>query len=119
VPPERLPPAVGCVDTCAAAWYGSRSVAMSPQPFHLELYSRSGCHLCEELRALCDRLGGEFPLRLTELNVDADPALAARYGAEVPVLFIDGRKAVKFRTTEAAFRRMLQRRRLLRQLLGA
>ena len=119
MPPRRLPPAVGCVDTCAAAWYGSRSVAMSPQPFHLELYSRPGCHLCEELRALCDRLGGEFPLRLIELNVDADPALAARYGAEVPVLFIDGRKAVKFRTTGAAFRRMPQRRRLLWQLLGA
>ena len=92
---------------------------MSPQSFHLELYSRPGCHLCEELRALCDRLGGEFPLRLTEVNVDADPALAARYGAEVPVLFIDGRKAVKFRATEAALRRMLQRRLLLRRLSGA
>jgi hypothetical protein len=52
------------------------------------------------------------------VNVDADPALAARYGAEVPVLFIDGRKAVKFRTTEAALRRTFQRRLLLRCLLG-
>ena len=87
-------------------------------PLRLELYSRPGCHLCVDLRALCERLGGEFPLQLREVNVEADPALAAQYGAEVPVLFIDGRKAVKFRTTEAGLRRLLRRRLLLRRLLG-
>ena len=92
---------------------------MNPQPLHLELYSKPGCHLCEELRALCDRLEAEFCLQITEVNVDADPSLAARYGAEVPVLFIDGRKAVKFRSTEVALRRMLMRRLLLRKLLRA
>lgn len=92
---------------------------MNPQPLHLELYSRPGCHLCDDLRALCRRLEGEFPLRLTELNIDADPALAARYGEEIPVLFVDGRKAVKFRITEAELRRKLARRLLLRRLLGA
>ena len=91
---------------------------MTQMPLHLDLYSRPGCHLCEDLRTLCERLGGEFRLQLTEVNVDADPALAARYGAEVPVLFIDGRKAVKFRTTEPALRRLLRRRLLLRHLLG-
>ncbi len=92
---------------------------MNPQPLHLELYSRPGCHLCDELRALCRRLEGEFPLRLTEVNIDSDPALAARYGEEIPVLFVDGRKAVKFRITEAELRRKLARRLLLRRLLGA
>jgi len=92
---------------------------MDPQPLHLELYSRPGCHLCDDLRALCRRLAAEFPLRLTEVDIDADPALAARYGEQIPVLFIDGRKAVKFRTTEAGLRRMLKRRLLLRQVLGA
>lgn len=92
---------------------------MNPQPLHLELYSRPGCHLCDDLRALCRRLEGEFPLRLTEVNIDADPALAARYGEEIPVLFVDGRKAVKFRITEAELRRKLARRLLLRRLLGA
>lgn len=91
---------------------------MTQKPLRLDLYSRPGCHLCQDLRTLCERLGSEFRLHLTEINVDADPALAARYGAEIPVLFIDGRKAVKFRTTEAALRRTLQRRLLLRRLLG-
>jgi glutaredoxin len=91
---------------------------MDRQPLHLELYTRPGCHLCEDLRALCDRLGIEFPLRLTEVNIETDPALLARYDQEVPVLFIDGRKAVKYRTTEGALRRMLQRRLFLRRSLG-
>jgi thioredoxin-like negative regulator of GroEL len=91
---------------------------MTQKPLHLELYSRRGCHLCEDLRTPCERLTSQFRLQLTEVNVDADPALAARYGAEITVLFIDGRKAVKFRTTEGALRRRLQRRLLLRRLLG-
>ncbi|MBI4572285.1 MAG: glutaredoxin family protein [candidate division NC10 bacterium] len=91
---------------------------MDRPTLHLELYSRPGCHLCEDLRVLCQRLGGEFPVRLTEVNIEANPALEARYGEEIPVLFIDGRKAVKYRTTEAALRRRLQRRLFLRRLLG-
>jgi glutaredoxin len=91
---------------------------MTQKPLHLDLYSRPGCHLCQDLRTLCEQLGSEFHLQLKEVNVDADPVLSARYGPEVPVLFIDGRKAVKFRTTEAALRRTLQRRLLLRRLLG-
>jgi len=91
---------------------------MDRQTLRLELYSRPGCHLCEDLRVLCQRLAGEFPIRLTEVNIEANPALEARYGQEIPVLFIDGRKAVKYRTTEGALRRKLQRRLFLRQLLG-
>ncbi len=91
---------------------------MSRPTLHLELYSRPGCHLCEDLRVLCRQLGDEFPVRLTEVNIETDPALEARYGGEIPVLFIDGRKAIKYRTTEEALRRKLQRRLFLRQLLG-
>jgi len=47
---------------------------MTQKPLHLELYSRRGCHLCEDLRTLCERLRSEFRLQLTEVNVDADPA---------------------------------------------
>jgi hypothetical protein len=91
---------------------------MDERPLRLELYCRPGCHLCDDLRVLCERLSSEFPLQLTELNIDADPGLLARYDREVPVLFVDGRKAVKYRTTEASLRRLLQRRLLLNRLFG-
>jgi glutaredoxin len=91
---------------------------MDDRPLHLELYSRPGCHLCDDLRVLCERLSSEFPLQLTELNIDTDLGLLARYDQEVPVLFVDGRKAIKYRTTEASLRRLLQRRLLLNRLFG-
>lgn len=52
----------------------------------LVLYSRSGCRLCEDmLAALRSRLGADLPV--TIVDVDGDPALEARYGEHVPVLF--------------------------------
>jgi hypothetical protein len=74
--------------------------------------------LCDDLKILCERLAGEFPVQLREVNIEADPDLKARYDQEVPVLFIEGRKAVKYRTTEGALRRLLRRRLLLRRVLG-
>ena len=85
----------------------------------LVLYRRPGCHLCDDLRGLCERLADELPLRLTEVDIDGDATLLARYGEEIPVLFIDGRKAVKFRTTEAALRRKLQWQLLRKRLVGS
>lgn len=48
----------------------------------LRLYGRAACHLCEEMAGALRALGVVF----VEYDVDADPALAARYGRKVPVL---------------------------------
>jgi hypothetical protein len=51
----------------------------------LKLYVREGCHLCEQfLVDLSLDLGPQFN-QLAVVDVDADPALAARYGLRVPV----------------------------------
>jgi glutaredoxin-like protein DUF836 len=51
----------------------------------LVLYSRAGCHLCDEMHAaLRARLGEDFPVAI--VDVDADPDLQMRYGERVPVL---------------------------------
>ncbi len=80
---------------------------MESQPLHLELYTRSNCHLGNDLRAICLRLADEVALNLVEVDVERDPDLQARLGSEIPVLFIDGRKAVRFRTSERELRRIL------------
>jgi hypothetical protein len=71
------------------------------------------------LKRLCERLAGEFSIQVAEVNIDSDPELRVRFDQEIPVLFIDGRKAVKYRTTEDALRRLLRRRLLFRRVLGA
>ncbi len=73
------------------------------------LYTRAGCHLCEEVRAQLEPLLEEFGVSLRAVDVDSDPALAQRFGEQVPVVFLDGRKVAKYRVNVKEFRRLLER----------
>lgn len=74
----------------------------------LTLYTRAGCHLCEVAKAQLEPLIQEFKLAYTEVDVDTDPELAARFGQEVPVVFLAGRKVAKYRVDVKQLRRKLQ-----------
>jgi len=56
----------------------------------LTLYSRSYCHLCDEMLAALDALRGEFGFAVEVVDVDADAALEQRFGTLVPVLMHAG-----------------------------
>ena len=79
----------------------------TPTSARVTLYSRAGCHLCEAAREVvarvCDDLGESF----VEVDVDADPDLADRFGDEVPVTFVDGRQHDFWRVYEARLRTAL------------
>jgi glutaredoxin len=77
-------------------------------PRDVTLYSRPGCHLCDEAKAALAPLLREFGAALREVNIDADPVLKERYGWDVPVIFIGQRKAAKHRVDLGQFRRQLQ-----------
>jgi glutaredoxin len=76
----------------------------------LTLYTRPGCHLCDEMKAVIDRVAMTIPLSLEEIDISADADLEARYGLEIPVLLVDGKKAAKYRLTEVELARILQAR---------
>lgn len=65
--------------------------AGAPTP-RVTLYSRPGCHLCDDarevIRQVCDELGESFE----EFSIDDDPTLPARYAEEIPVTLVDGRQ---------------------------
>ena len=73
----------------------------------LTLYSRPGCHLCDEMHAVVVRVRSAIPFALEEIDITTDPALEALYGEEIPVLLIDGRKAAKYRIGDAELLRRL------------
>jgi glutaredoxin len=77
-------------------------------PRDVTIYSRPGCHLCEEAKAQIAPLLKEFGARLTEINIDEDPELRARYDYDVPVFFLGARKAAKHSVDLAQFRRQLR-----------
>ena len=69
---------------------------MKPQ---LLLYSRKDCYLCDEMKKVIRRVADNMPLALEEVDVDGASESREQYGDEIPVLFIDGRKAFKYRVT--------------------
>ena len=75
----------------------------------LTLYSRPGCHLCDEMKVVVQRVvrSSAAPVRIDEIDISTDPDLEARYGVEIPVLLVDGRKAAKYRITDEDVMRIL------------
>jgi glutaredoxin len=76
-------------------------------PLEVTLYTRPGCHLCEDAKSQIAPLLAEFGARLREVNIDADPALHERYNLDMPVLFLADRKVAKHRVDLNQFRRQL------------
>lgn len=53
------------------------------------LYSKPGCHLCEDALALLNALQSEFQLTVEEIDIERDPGLFKQYFDQIPVLVID------------------------------
>ena len=87
----------------------------------LTLYSRKDCCLCDDMKAVVNKVAANLALEIDEIDVDGSSELREKFGNEVPVLFIDGRKAFKYRVTAAALERSLKqkRRRFSNRLLTA
>jgi len=77
-------------------------------PRDVTLYTRPGCHLCDEAKAAIAPLLREFSAALHEINIDEDAVLKERYGWDIPVIFIGQHKAAKHRVDLAQFRRQLE-----------
>jgi glutaredoxin len=72
------------------------------------LYSKAGCHLCEEAKAAIAPLLREFRATLREIDIAGDATLTERFGCDIPVIYIGRKKAAKHRVDLEQFRRQLQ-----------
>lgn len=72
------------------------------------IYTRVGCHLCEEAKTAIAPLLREFHASLREIDIGDDPTLKQRFGCDLPVLYINKRKSAKHRVNLQQFRRQLQ-----------
>ncbi len=67
------------------------------------LYTRAGCHLCDEALVVLERFGLSSRL----VDIDADPQLRERYNECVPVVEIDGKERFRGRVNEVLLARLL------------
>jgi len=78
-----------------------------PESRNVIVYSRKGCHLCEVVKESLAKLSRHGGFTWSEVDVDTNPELRRQYNDEVPVVFIDGRKAFKYHMDEREFLRKL------------
>ena len=77
---------------------------MSRREPRLTLYGRDGCHLCDDARAVLDRIGEPY----AEVDIEADDELFKRYLERIPVVALDGEELFDFFVDEDALRARLQ-----------
>lgn len=75
----------------------------------IRIYSRQQCHLCDDAKAVVAPIAKARGLTVETVDVDGSEELKALYGLEVPVVFVDGRKAFKFRVDAKKLEKLLDR----------
>jgi glutaredoxin len=68
------------------------------------IYERPGCHLCDDARAILDRVGEPY----RSVDIESDDELFKRYLERIPVVAVDGEEAFEFFVDETALRARLQ-----------
>ena len=75
----------------------------------IDIYSRPGCHLCDEAKAIIELVQRRFPFELRVINIEQDSELEKQYGSDIPVVTINGNKAFKYRVDEAELEKKVKR----------
>ena len=78
-------------------------------PARVTLYSRPGCHLCDDAREVVARVCADLGERFEEVSILDDPDLLERYAEEIPVTLVDGRQHDYWRVDEHRLRAALHR----------
>jgi len=80
-----------------------------PTTPRIRLYSRPGCHLCDDARAVVERVCADTGEAFDEVDVTTSEDLVRAYGEQIPVTMVDGRQHDFWRVDEARLRRALER----------
>jgi glutaredoxin len=80
-----------------------------PSPIRVEIYSRVGCHLCDEAKAVVNGVRSRYAIELSVIDIDRDSALVAAYGERIPVVLINGTEAFQYTVDPNELERKLKR----------
>lgn len=71
---------------------------------HVIVYSRPGCHLCDEAKAAIEKSNCSDHFTLEEVNIESDDELLRKYKYDIPVITIDGEEAFRHRVDPGEFK---------------
>ena len=76
---------------------------------HVIIYSRPGCHLCDEAKAAILSAGCSDQFVLEEINIESDEELLKKYKYDIPVIAINGVESFMHRVDPSEFRTRITR----------
>ena len=76
---------------------------------HVIIYSRPGCHLCDEAKASITSAGCSDRFTLEEINIESDEELLRKYRYDIPVITINGVESFIHRVDPEEFRTRITR----------
>jgi glutaredoxin len=85
-----------------------RKRARQRVPVQIVMYTRQGCHLCDAAWKTLEQARERYRFDLSSVDVDRDPALAALYGEQVPVVTVDGHVRFRGGVNAALLERLLR-----------
>lgn len=99
-------------------WYALKGTSEEPTEIlnqrplfeSVVLYTRPGCGLCDQAKAILDEYSSELP-ETTLINIADDPDLEATYGTEIPVIVMDGRERFRGPVSKELLDRLMVARR--------
>ena len=71
---------------------------------HVIIYSRPGCHLCDEARAVIERVRAAEGFDFDEIDIERDDGLLRDYGIRIPVVAVDGEELFEISVDPDALR---------------
>ncbi len=77
---------------------------------HVIIYTRPGCHLCDEAKEAMRAADCPAAYTLSEVNIESDRDLLERYQNDIPVIMIDGKEAFRHRVKPAEFKSQVLKR---------
>ncbi|OGP17436.1 MAG: hypothetical protein A2V21_301995 [Deltaproteobacteria bacterium GWC2_55_46] len=83
----------------------------------IEVYARKdcalcklqGCALCMEALSVIGKVSQDVPFQCKEVDIDSSDDLMRKYTGEIPTVFINGKKAFKYKVDEAEFRKKVRK----------
>ena len=69
---------------------GGHDTELGEAPPRVVLYSKPGCHLCDDARVVIEAVCAELGESYDEIDITGSEELMRRFGEEIPVTFVDG-----------------------------
>ena len=86
---------------------GDHRTELGEVPPRVLIYSKPGCHLCDEARAVVQTVCAQLGEQYDEVDITASPELMATFGEQIPVTFVDGEQHDFWRVDAARLRAAL------------